>query len=65
MNAAKALLASKAIVFDPYHGVTASNIRGNSRKFTVANEGVKFKTTGVLPSLSATSGSPMQRAQLR
>jgi len=65
MNAAKALLASKAIVFDPYHGVTGEQHKGQLPKFTVANEGVKSRRQACFLHYPATSGSPMQRAQLR
>ena len=53
MNAAKALLSSKALPFDPYHGVGPASMRGKSRRISIANEGVRIKPAGVLPSLSA------------
>jgi len=52
MNAVKALLSSKNIAFDEYHGVTSHNMRNNSNRINLANEGVKIKSQGVLPSLS-------------
>lgn len=51
MNAAKALLSSKGIVFNPYHGVK-SNSLSSRKKISLSNEGVKIQANGVLPSLS-------------
>jgi hypothetical protein len=52
MNAAKALLTSKAISFNEYHGISAHNMRNASSKISLTNEGVLVKNNGVLPSLS-------------
>jgi hypothetical protein len=52
MNAAKALLSSKGIVFNPYHGLKGTKIQPGVNRFTLANEGVKILAAGVLPSLS-------------
>ncbi len=52
MNAVKALLSSKSISFNEYHGVSAHDMGGASTKINLANEGVKIKAQGVLPSLS-------------
>jgi YaaC-like Protein len=56
MNAAKALLVAKGILFDEMHGVRAHNIRGTSKKITLSNEGVKIMQKGILPSLSSYLG---------
>ncbi len=56
MNAAKALLASKSISFNPHHGVGAHNMRRESSKISITNEGVKIKSNGILPSLSTYLG---------
>lgn len=51
MNATKALLSSKGIVIDPYHGVTEWKPAAGARQqaFSV---GVRIKTNGVLPCLA-------------
>lgn len=51
MNAAKALLSSKSIIFNPYHGVKANTL-STRRKISLSSEGIKIQTAGVLPSLS-------------
>ncbi len=51
MNATKALLSSKGITFNPYHGVKAGS-QSNRRKISLSNESIKVQTQGVLPSLS-------------
>lgn len=56
MNAAKALLSAKNIVFNEYHGVVLHKIGGSSNKISIKNEGVKIKTNGVVPSLSTYFG---------
>jgi hypothetical protein len=56
LNATKALLSAKGIVFNPYHGVGSANLRGSNSKILLSNEGVKIKDAGVLPSLSAYYG---------
>jgi uncharacterized protein (UPF0332 family) len=53
MNAAKALLSSKGIEFDPKHGVGLHNMRGPHSKISLSNEGVRVYTRGVLASLSS------------
>lgn len=52
MNATKALLSSKSIVYDKYHGVSPTQISSTSQKISISNEGVKIKPAGVLPALS-------------
>lgn len=52
MNAVKALLSSKHITFNPYHGIQEKQIRTNNKNISLANEAVKIKTHGILPSLS-------------
>jgi hypothetical protein len=56
MNATKALLTTKGIVFNEYHGVKSHNIPGASNKITVSNEGVKIQNNGILPSLATYLG---------
>ncbi len=53
MNAAKSLLTSKGISFNPHHGIRAEDLRGRSRRIKLSNEGVKIKQDGVLPALSS------------
>lgn len=55
LNATKALLSSKGIVFNPYHGVAEwkPTTGAKAKAFSV---GVKIKTNGVLPSLAAYYG---------
>jgi hypothetical protein len=55
MNAAKALLSSKGMQFNPYHGVTSHQVKV-SKRMSIANEGVRIKADGVLPSLSSYYG---------
>jgi hypothetical protein len=52
MNAVKSLLESKGITYDEMHGIKAHNIRGNSSKITLSNEGVKILNKGILPAFS-------------
>lgn len=52
MNAVKALLTAKSIVFNEHHGVTAHNMRNSASKISLTNEGVRIKQNGILPSLS-------------
>lgn len=52
MNAAKALLASKGIAFDAHHGVRAHRMRGPNSKVVLSNEGIKFKSTGIVPAVA-------------
>ena len=54
MNAAKALLSSKGIVYNPHHGVCSSG--SHSPKISLDNEGIKIKQNGILPSLSSYLG---------
>lgn len=51
MNAAKALLTSKSIIFNHHHGVRA-HTAATRRKISLSNEGVEIKIHGILPSLS-------------
>ncbi|NIV03904.1 hypothetical protein GWN26_08655, partial [Candidatus Saccharibacteria bacterium] len=52
MNAVKALLTSKGIAFNQYHGIKAHSTGRNSRTINLRNEGVKISNQGILPSLS-------------
>lgn len=63
MNAAKALLVSKGIPIDPYHGVRAHNMRGLSKKIDLANEGVHILAKGILPSLGSYLGDADPRSR--
>jgi hypothetical protein len=56
MNAVKAMLTSKGINFNQYHGLTGFNKRGENTKISLSNEGVKIKGNGILPALSAYLG---------
>jgi len=56
MNAVKALLVSKGIAFNEYHGVVEHKMRTETSKISLTNEGVKIKQNGVLPSLSSYFG---------
>lgn len=56
MNAAKALLAAKSVAFNENHGVRAESVPSTSKRIDLANEGVKIKTAGVLPSLATYLG---------
>src|SRR3954464_15464261 len=42
MNAAKALLSAKHILFSPYHGVGKHNMRAPGGKVVLSNEGVRI-----------------------
>ncbi len=61
MNATKALLSAKGIVFNEYHGVKAKNMRGPSNKIALSNEGVEIKANGILPSLATYLGDTETR----
>ncbi|MEZ6141065.1 MAG: YaaC family protein [Zavarzinella sp.] len=50
MNATKALLSSKGITFNPYHGVAEWKPAAGTKGLTA---GVKIKTNGILPSLAS------------
>ena len=52
MNAAKSLLTSKGIVFDPMHGVRSGNTRGPTDNISLSNETVRIQNHGILPALS-------------
>lgn len=52
MNATKALLTTKSIMFDERHSVGAHNIRAASKKVIISNEGVRIQQRGILPELS-------------
>jgi len=56
MNAAKALLVTKKVQFAEIHGVKAHNMRSNSKKISVSNEGVRIGQEGIVPALSAYLG---------
>lgn len=51
MNATKALLTAKSIIFNPHHGVRSHSAAAR-RKISLSNEGIKINTNGILPSLS-------------
>jgi hypothetical protein len=53
MNAAKALLASKSIAFNPYHGVAGNRMRGPNSKTVLSNEGIKIKQNGIVPAMAS------------
>ncbi|MEO7503937.1 MAG: YaaC family protein [Sphingomicrobium sp.] len=53
MNAAKALLSSKSIIYSPIHGVKHHNMRAENSKIVLSNEGVKIREAGVVPALSS------------
>lgn len=56
MNAVKALLSAKGKTFDQHHGVAAHSTKSASGKISIKNEGVRIKSQGILPSLSAYIG---------
>jgi YaaC-like Protein len=56
MNAAKALLTSKGIAFDPHHGVGAHPMRGPNSKVVLSNEGIKIGSRGIVPALASYFG---------
>jgi|CXWL01.1.fsa_nt_gi hypothetical protein len=56
MNATKALLAAKGVAFTENHGVGADRVPSTSKRLDLANEGVKIKHAGVLPSLATYLG---------
>jgi Uncharacterized conserved protein related to C-terminal domain of eukaryotic chaperone, SACSIN len=56
MNAAKALLASKGIAFNPYHGVGPHRMRGPNSKVVLSNEGIAIKQNGIVPALAGYFG---------
>ena len=56
MNAAKALLSAKGVVFNPYHGVGAHRMRGANSKAVLSNEGLRIKNDGIVPALAAYFG---------
>ena len=52
MNAVKALLTSKSIVFKQRHGVTSHDMRGPSNLIDIKNEGVNIQIHGIVPALA-------------
>ena len=56
MNAAKALLASKGVPFDPHHGVGPYRIRGPNSKVVLSNEGIAIRPKGIVPALAGYFG---------
>jgi hypothetical protein len=60
LNATKALLEAKGIVFNPLHGVKEWNPTPTTRGF---NSGVTIKVNGVLPSLSSYYAETEARTQ--
>lgn len=61
MNATKALLTARGVSFNPYHGVRSHNMRGNSNKITLSNEGVSVQNHGIVPALSQLLGETEHR----
>lgn len=51
INAAKALLASKGITVNQYHGVGYHSMRVANSKFVLRNEGIEIKSSGILPQI--------------
>jgi len=58
MNAAKALLASKGVTINPYHGVGAHQMRGPNSKVVLSNEGIIIKQAGIVPGVIAYFNEP-------
>lgn len=58
MNATKALLTSRGVVYNKFHGVSPGQISDASPKISISNECVKIKQTGILPALSDYLGEP-------
>lgn len=52
MNATKALLVSKGVTLDGFHGVGKHNMQGQATAINLDNEGVIIRAKGVLPGLS-------------
>lgn len=61
MNSAKALLTAKDVKFTEHHGITDGNIPSESKPIDLANEGVRIKEAGVLPSLASYLGDTETR----
>jgi hypothetical protein len=59
LNAAKALLDSKAIPFSHYHGVSGTTEKGGATKHALAQERIKFHQKGVLAGLCNYLGDPI------
>ena len=53
--------ATAGIRFIEGHGVKADNVRSKSKRIDLANEGVKIKVDGVLPSLATYLGDTETR----
>ena len=53
MNAAKALLSAKRVVFDASMSVGAHKMRGPTSKVVLSNEGIRIRNKGIVPALSA------------
>lgn len=62
MNAAKAILAAKGVKFVEGHGVKADGPPSTSKRIDIANEGVRIKAHGVLPSLATYLGDTETRS---
>lgn len=57
MNAVKALLLSRAVAFNPYHGLRAHNMRGAAPRITLSNEGVRIEANNnIAPALAGYLG---------
>ncbi|MFC3075264.1 YaaC family protein [Shinella pollutisoli] len=56
MNAAKALLASKGVTFNPHHGVGPHRMRGQNSKVVLSNEGIAIRPNGIVPALAGYFG---------
>lgn len=52
MNATKALLVSKGIALQEFHGITRHKYSGSAEPIGLANEGVRIQKKGILPILS-------------
>lgn len=52
MNAVKALLSSRGVSFDEHHGIKAHDLRKQSKRLALSNEGVKLLQRGIAFSLS-------------
>lgn len=52
MNAAKALLSSKGIAFEPMHGVRAHNMLSATSTIDLSNEGIQIQQRGILPAVA-------------
>jgi hypothetical protein len=56
MNAAKALLSAKGVIFDEHHGVRAHRMRAPNGKVVLRNEGIRLLSRGIASALSSYLG---------